>query len=153
MKEILTEIIKPFLSKVITYIDTNNYWAASIIIICIVSLFIGLGYILSWALQRKKVKREIDKISLESKEKTIILLEKLQAKRVKYIEQTILIQLSVKLCIDALISNDVTALKQDRDELIDLYFNELSAKFVEYVEVGEIFYDGDRNKIIPFIID
>lgn len=153
MKIILEILIKPLLEKILSYIDTNDYWAAYAYIIGFVVLFLAIGCCISWILQKQKLKREIEKINLESKEKAVNLLKQLQEKRNKYIEQTILIQLSVKSCTEALLNKEESTLKQNRDELIDLFFNELVACFIEYIEVCDIFYRGERKKIIACIVD
>lgn len=149
----MQELLKPFLEKLIEYIDNNNYFQVSFIILGIIFLFIGLGYFLSWFFQIRKLKKENEKLNWESKEKELTLLEKLQRKRNDYVKDTILIQLSVKLCIDSLVNQNEVELKKNRDELIDIYFNELVPKFTEYIEVCEIYYKGDTKKIYNCIID
>lgn len=153
MKNILVELIKPLLEEIIAYIDANNYWAAYGSIIGFVVILVIIGYSVSWILSKKKLQKEIEKLSVESKEKLITLLEKLQEKRNEYIRQSEYIQLSVKLCTESLINQNKTSLEKNRDELIDLFFNELINDFVQYIEVCEIFYKGEKHKITACIID
>lgn len=69
MNDILKDLIKPLLSKIIDHIDKNEYWIAYGITIGILLLFIFIGFLFSWFINRKKIKKEIDKIQIETKEK------------------------------------------------------------------------------------
>lgn len=149
----LKTIIKPFLDKFIEHIDANNIWWAYGYLAGTVVVIFGLGYCLAWYLQNKKLQREVEKIGLESKEKATSLLKTLQEKRNTYNDQAILIQLSVKLCIESLSKQDEGGLKKNRDELMDLFFNYLVKDFVEYLEVCEVFYSGWQKKINASIED
>ena len=145
--------IKPGLEKLIKYIDAHDYWLAYGYILAVSVSVFGLGCFVTWLLQRKKLQREIEKISLESKEKAAGILKQLHEKRNTYLNQVILIQLSVKLCIDALVSRDAVLLKKNRDELLDMYFNDTIKSFVEYLELCDIFYNGWQKKINACIED
>jgi hypothetical protein len=148
----MEDILKPFLEKLIEYIDKGNYRPVSLIIIGLILSFMGVGYLLSWYFQIRKLKRENEKLNWESKEKELTLLEKMQSKRNNYVELTILIQLSVKFCINALLTQNKNDLDKNREELIDIYFNDLVQKFTEYIEVCEIFYKGDQKKFITALL-
>jgi hypothetical protein len=151
--EIFKDILKPFLERLIKEIDAHNYWTVSFYIIGSVLVCIAVGYIISWFLQIRKLKSENDNLKLDSKGKQLALLETVQLKRKLYVDNSILIQLSVKLCLDAVINRDVAGLRTNRDELIDIYFNQLVPSFTDYTEVCEIFYKEERGKILNCIKD
>ncbi|PPK63063.1 hypothetical protein B0F89_101264 [Malaciobacter marinus] len=71
MDDILKDLIKPLLTKIIEYIDKNEYWYAYGITIFILLSFIVIGFLLSWFINRRKIKKEIDKIHIETKEKKL----------------------------------------------------------------------------------
>lgn len=153
MNQILIDILRPFLENIIDKIDTENYGPVyTIVIVSIILLFL-IGYFVAWLQGKKKLSKEIEKLGIESKEKRMLLLDKVHERRQEYVINTELIQLSVKLCIDAMQERDIAALEANRAELIDYYFNVLVNVFVKYIEICEIFYEGDRRKITACVLD
>jgi len=148
MKDIFLLFLKPGLERLVNYIDTNNYWTVSFYTLGPIVISVVFGYVLSWFLQQRKLKKEIEKITIESKEKTFHLLASIQEMRKKCTEQTMLISLSVKSCIEAINDNDIIALQKNRDELIGLFFNKLIPLYVDYLEICCVYYRGDRKGIL-----
>ena len=153
MNQILIEIIKPFLEYMINNIDTENYRSVYLILIGTIVVLFLIGYFIAWFMGKKKLSKEIEKLRIESKEKRMLLLDKVHESRQEYAINTELIQLSVTLCINAMQSRDIEKLQANRTELIDFYFNDLVNIFVKYIEVCEIFYEGERRKISACIVD
>lgn len=153
MTSIFIDLLKPFLEEIIKNIDSKQYGIVTLYIAAIIIILISIGYIISFILNKKKVKKEIEKLSVEAKAKQISLLETLQTKRATYHKQLELLQLSVKLCIESLEQGEATTLKQNREELIDLFYNKLFNNFVEYIEVSEIFYKGEQQRLNSYIYD
>ena len=153
MNQIIIDVLRPFLENMIDNIDTENYGSVyTIVIVSIIALFL-IGYFVAWLQGKKKLSKEIEKLGIESKEKRMLLLGKVHESRQEYVINTELIQLSVKLCIDAMQERNLTALAANRTELIDYYFNVLVNIFVKYIEICEIFYEGDRRKITACVLD
>ena len=57
MNDILKDLVKPLLIKIIEYIDKNEYWYAYGITIAILLLFILIGFLFSWFINRQKIKK------------------------------------------------------------------------------------------------
>jgi len=150
MNDILKDLIKPLLAKIIEYIDKNEYWYAYGITIAILLFFIFIGFLLSWFINRKKIKKEIDKIQIETKEKKVLLIEKAQALRKKFIDNSKLLSLSIRLNIDSIINQDIDSLRNNRDELQTLFFNDFINSFTDYMEIHNEIYP---DKALEFVDD
>lgn len=150
MNDILKDLVKPLLIKIIEYIDKNEYWYAYGITIAILLLFILIGFLFSWFINRQKIKKEIDKIQIETKEKKVLLIEKAQSLRKKFVDNSKLLSLSIRLNIDSIINQDINSLRNNRDELQTLFFNDFINSFTDYMEIYNEIYP---NKSLEFIDD
>jgi hypothetical protein len=150
MNDILQDLVKPLLIKIIEYIDNNEYWYAYGTTIAILLFFILIGYLFSWFINRKKIRKEIDKIQIETKEKKVLLIEKVQSLRKNFVDNSKLLSLSIRLNIDSIISRDIDSLRNNRDELQTLFFNDFINSFTNYMEIyNEIYPD----RFLEFIDD
>lgn len=150
MDDILKDLVKPLLAKIIEYIDKNEYWYAYGTTIAILLLFIFIGFLFSWFINRKKIKKEIDKIQIETKEKKVSLIEKAQSLRKKFIDNSKLLSLSIRLNINSIINQDIDSLRSNRDELQTLFFNDFINSFTDYME---IYNEICPDKSLEFIDD
>lgn len=150
MNDILKDLLKPLLIKIIKYIDKNEYWYAYGITIAIIFFFMLVGFLLSWFINRKKIKKEIDKIQIETKEKKVLLIEKAQSLRKKFVDNSKLLSLSIRLNIDSIINQDIDSLRNNRDELQTLFFNDFINSFTDYME---IYNEIHPDKSLEFIDD
>lgn len=156
MNDILQTLIKPLLEKIIEYIDKNEYWFAYGTIISILLLFVIIGFLFSWFLNRKKLQKEIDKIQIETKEKKVHLLEKLQKLRTNFIENSKTLSIAIRLVIDSIKKQDIEGLRNNRDELQTLFFNDFVNSFTEYMEIYNEVYPTKGlefidDEIMPFL--
>ena len=156
MNNILQTLIKPLLEKIIEYIDKNEYWFAYGTIISILLLFVIIGFLFSWFLNRKKLQKEIDKIQIETKEKKVHLLEKLQKLRTNFIENSKTLSIAIRLVIDSIKKQDIEGLRNNRDELQTLFFNDFVNSFTEYMEIYNEVYPTKGlefidDEIMPFL--
>lgn len=149
----MEEFLKPFLQKLIELIDKGQYWTVSFYILGIIAVCVGLGYIISWWLNQRKIQSEIQKLNIEVKEKKLSILKQVQVARRDYINKGQYAQLATKEMIEAFVSNDRQKIKKTRDQLIDFYFNELLTSYENYLEITEVYFEADKKKILTFIKD
>ena len=153
MNDILKEIVKPALVKILELIDKNKYWDVYIIFIVTLICVIALILFLSWLLAQRKLKSEILKNSAEYKEKQIGNLEKCKIYRRKYLDNTILLQMATQDIIESFKSNDLTKLKSTIEEYRNIIFNDLIESFEEYIDIYEIMYHKETERFNSLFSD
>jgi hypothetical protein len=149
----MKDLLIPFLEQLIKYINDKNYWAVTSYIFCIGGFFSLMGFLLSWILNRKKVQKEIEKLSVESKDKRIELLAKIQDLRNIYYENLLKAQKSTKLLIIEIDQNNLIGAETAWSNLKSTFFNDVLSSFEKYLETNEIYLEGNRKKEKHFIED
>lgn len=149
----MESFLKPFLEHLIKYIDDNNYWAVTTYVFIVGGFFVLIGYLLSWVLNQRKVQKEIEKLSVESKEKRIALLAKVQDLRKAYYDNLLIAQTSTESLIIAISQNNISGADTAWTNLKTVFFNDVLSSFEKYIETNEIYLEGNRKKEKHFIED
>lgn len=142
MEDIIKELLKPLLEKLIAYIDKNNYWPIYAILLL---PFIFAG-VVGWWMGTRKVRSEIRNLNVETQGKKAELLSKVQECRQNFKENAELLGLSIQEIINALQQKDAALIEKNRIGLATLFFNELLPSFDAYMEHTEVYLDIDGSK-------
>jgi hypothetical protein len=78
------------------------------------------------------------------------LIEKAQSLRKKFVDNSKLLSLSIRLNIDSILKEDIDNLRNNRDELQTLFFNDFINSFTDYMEIHNEIYP---DKALEFIDD
>ncbi len=136
-------------AETIEYINQNDYWVVYILILVINAI----GCLISWFLSKRKLHSEIKKLEVEITDKQSQLLEKMHKYRDKHVENSKLIELSIRDVLECLRKKDSDLLRQAWLELNSFFFNDLLASFNGYLEMVEILFEKDRKRKKYFIED
>lgn len=147
------DFFKPAIEKTIAFIEANNLWSIYIILVFIILISFGLGYVASWIISQRKLKAETKKIDIDSQKEKLSILEKIQNYRSEFIQNSELITILAQEIIDSLKNKDLSRLESAYEEFNNFFFNTLLVSFFHYLESIEIYFNNDRKKRLFFIDD
>ncbi|WP_088225717.1 hypothetical protein [Desulfosporosinus sp. FKB] len=151
MISLLEKFSDPAVKTTINFIEKNHYESIYSILMMSLIVFFLLGYVISWIIGNKKLKREIAKLDIETKEKKLACMDKIQKSRKEYYNKSQLIQLGIAAIIDAQKTRDSTILAKAWDELNFLFLNDFLISFSEYIEMVDIDITNSKQQKLNFI--
>jgi len=149
----MDDLLKPFLQKLIDYINSGDYWSVVVYLILIFGSFTLFGFLSAWGLSQVKKKKEINKLNIEAKDGLMKLLNQVQKSREDYYNNFLIAQTSVKKLIQYYQNNNINDAKSEWEYLKIFFLNDLLYFFEIYLEKNEIYIKGDKLKEHNFIVN
>jgi len=130
--------------KVIQFISENGLWEIMVYLSLIILLLLGIGTCIGWLLKELKAQAEIKKNITESQKnaietagKRLDLLERTYEYRDDYENSTQVLSLNLREVFASMRERDPTGLDNNREEAVNVFYNEFIVNFNKYFEVME----------------
>ena len=111
----------------------------------------AIGSIIGWLLKHLKMKKEIEKLTLENVFKKMEIIEKIQSKKDIFTQNGETLSLMIDECILGLQSRNIENLKKLRDDINHFYFYSYIEAFTKYFETFSVGYSYEKKERKHFI--